>query len=52
MYAVLDYLYKQLKEHKIARDHAQARRDIRAIDNLTDKIRCVEYLIDMILKEM
>ena len=51
-YKALEYLYRQLKEHKIALDRAQESRDIRAIDDLNDKIRCVEYLIDMVLKEM
>ena len=48
----LEYLYRQLKEHKISLDHAQERRDIRAIDNLNEKIRCVEYLIDLTMKEL
>ena len=49
---VLEYLYKLLKDHKIAREHAQRRGDKSAVDNLDNKITYVEYLIDRTIKEL
>lgn len=50
---VLDFLYKGLKQSKIALSHAEqrkARDDER--DNLKEKIAVWEYLIDLTLKEV
>ena len=48
----LEYLYRQLKDHKIAWEHAKRRGDREAVDNLEKKIACVEYLIDLATKAL
>lgn len=48
----LDYLFRQLKDHKIALGHAEKRGDKDAVENLKVKIECVEYLIDLATKEL
>lgn len=48
----LDYLYRALKNHKIALGHAEERNDREAVENLENKIACVEYLIDLTTKAL
>jgi hypothetical protein len=48
----LKYLYKLLKEHRLALVRAEARKDYEAIENLNDKIECAEYLIALATKEL
>lgn len=48
----LKYLYKLLKEHRLALVRAEARGDWEAVDNLKNKIECAEYLIALATKEL
>lgn len=48
----LNYLYNLLKEHKIARGQAEKRGDRLAIENLDNKIACVDYLIGLAIEQL
>lgn len=48
----IDYLFRQLKDHKLALSQAEKRGDKVAEENLKTKIEAVDYLIDLVMKEL